>query len=90
MKISRLFKRKNKKDETEKFTYKIGSAVGNKLNVLFSNSIIRISFLIALYLFLFIFIAPIQNNIFTLIILAVLIIISYILKRLSKKNGKNK
>ena len=74
-------KRKKKKDLQEQWTYKVGRKIGTQFDKLFSNKKFNIAFIAALLIILFVFIVPIQNNIVTLSLLAVLLIISYILKR---------
>lgn len=76
----RLRKKKNK-DITNQWTYKVGSKLGTQFDKLFSNKKFNIAFIAALLIILFVFIVPIQNNIVTLSLLAILLTISYILKR---------
>ncbi len=76
----KLRKKKNK-DITNQWTYKVGRKIGTQLDKLFINKKFTVAFIAALLLILFIFIVPIQNNIITVSLLVVLLIIHFILKR---------
>lgn len=78
-----LKKRKSKK-ESDKWTYKVGSALGKKIDIIFANKKCRYIAIAAMLVALFVFIVPIQNNIITVSILIVLFIISYFLNKKSK------
>lgn len=83
--MSKLLHKKRKKDEKDKWTYKLGSKLGSQLNIIFSNKRVKSVITLSFVLVLFIFIVPFQNNIITVSLLALLLIISYILKRKVKK-----
>ena len=74
-------KKKKKKDPTKHWTYKVGSKLGAQIDKLFSNKRFTTVFIIVLLIILFDFIVPIKNNIVTLSLLAILLIISFIIKR---------
>lgn len=76
---------KRKRNEKDKWTYKLGSKLGSQLNMIFSNKRVKWLIAIAFVLVLFIFIVPFQNNIITVFLLVLLLIISYILKKVAKK-----
>ncbi len=78
-----LKKRKIKK-ESDKWTFKVGSALGKKIDKIYANKKCRYIIIAAMLIVLFVFIVPIQNNIITVSILIVLFIISYFLNRKSK------
>lgn len=78
-----LKKRKIKK-ESDKWTVKVGSALGKKIDKIYANKKCRYIIIAAMLVFLFVFIVPIQNNIITVSILIVLFIISYFLNKKSK------
>jgi hypothetical protein len=74
-------KPKKKKDITEQWTYKVGNKLGKSIDKFSSNKKAVRLLIVILLAILFIFIVPIQNNIITLSNLAVLLIISYVLRR---------
>lgn len=83
--MRKLLHKKRKNDEKDKWTYKLGSKLGSQLNVIFSNKRVKWVIAVAFVFVLFIFIVPFQNNIITVSLLALLLIISYILKIKVKK-----
>lgn len=75
-----------RKKETDKWTYKVGSAIGKKIDIIFAKKHCKQITIIAVLAVLFIFIVPIQNNIITVSVLIALLIISFLIN----KNGKKK
>lgn len=69
---------KKKKKESDKWTYKVGSALGKKIDKIFSNKICKYIVLALFIIFIFIA-APIQKNIITVSVLIALLIASNIL-----------
>lgn len=69
------------KQESDKWTYKLGRKIGKKISPIVSNRKFRIAVIAILLLILFIFIVPIKNNIITVIILILLLLASVIIKR---------
>lgn len=74
-------KKRNKKNPTKHWTYKVGSKLGAQFDKLFSNKRFTTAFIIVLLIILFVFIVPIKNNIITLSLLAVLLIVNFVIKR---------
>ena len=77
----KFLKNRKGKKESDKWTYKVGSAFGKKIDKLYANKKCRYIAIAAMLIVLFVFIVPIQNNIMTVSILIVLLIISYFLNR---------
>lgn len=71
---------KKKKNESDKWTYKVGSALGKKIDKIVGNNICRY-ILIALFIILIFTVAPIQKNIITVSALIILLIASNIIRK---------
>lgn len=80
----KFLKKVSSKKESDKWTYKVGSALGKQIDKLYANKICRYIIIAAFIVFIFVFIVPIQKNIITVSILIALLIISYILKKRGK------
>lgn len=72
------------KEKDDKWTYKLGQKIGEKLSPILSNRKIQIAIIIILLLVLFTFIVPIRNNIVTISILIILIIADVIIRNKTK------
>ena len=81
----KFLKKPKGKKESDKWTYKVGSALGKQIDRLFENKKCRYIITAALIVFIFIFIVPIQNNIITVSLLIALLIILYFLKKGKRK-----
>lgn len=82
--MKKIKRNKNKPHWTEKVGNKLGKQVNKVSEKISGNRKAQITIIVVLLAILFIFIVPIQNNIITLIILGVLVLLYYIIQKKSK------